>query len=63
MTAALLALGIALTLAVIVFLIGRVRSLKRAASGLNEEVVAHLRALLADSPEGLWRVNPQGITL
>ena len=63
MTAALLALGIALTLAAIVFLVGRVRSLKRAARGLNEEVVAHLRALLADSPEGLWRVNPQGITL
>ena len=63
MTAAFLALGFALALAAVVYLTGRVRRLKRAARGLNEEVVAHLRALLADSPEGLWRVNPQGITL
>jgi PAS domain S-box-containing protein len=62
-TTALLALGIAVTCAAIVFLLGRVRSLKRSARGLNEEVVAHLRALLAVSPEGLWRVDPRGITL
>jgi len=62
-TAAFFALGFALALAAVVYLTGRVRRLKRAAHGLNEEVVAHLRALLVDSPEGLWRVNPQGITL
>ncbi len=63
MTVAYLGLGVALALAAIVYLLLRVRGLKRAARGQNEEVVAHLRALLADSPEGLWRVDPRGITL
>jgi two-component system cell cycle sensor histidine kinase/response regulator CckA len=62
-TAALLALGLAVALAAIVYLLGRVKRLKRSARGQNEEVVAHLRALLADSPEGLWRVDSKGVTL
>ena len=63
MTVAFLGLGFALALAAIVYLLLRLKHLKRAARGQNEEVVAHLRALLADSPEGLWRVDSRGITL
>ena len=63
MTVSLLELSLGLVLVGIVYLLLRVRHIKRAARGLNEQVVAHLRALLADSPEGLWRVDPKGITL
>jgi PAS domain S-box-containing protein len=62
-TVSLLELGFALVLAAIVYLLLRVQHVKRTARGQNEQVIAHLRALLADSPEGLWRVDPQGVTL
>ncbi len=52
-----------IAVAVIVGLLVRVRKWKREARGSNEASAARLGALLANSPEGLWRVDPQGVTL
>ena len=63
MTAALFAVPAAIALAAIVLLAARVRRLGRDARGRGEPSAARLGALLAHTPEGLWRVDPQGVTL
>ncbi len=63
MTAALLAVPAVIALAAIVALIVRVRKLERDVGAHRESATTRLGALLAHTPEGLWRVDPQGVTL
>lgn len=63
MTATLFALLAAAGLVTVLILLRRVRTLERGRAGSVDESLTRLGSLLAHSPEGIWRCDPQGVTL
>ncbi|HEU5310283.1 MAG TPA: PAS domain-containing protein, partial [Candidatus Eisenbacteria bacterium] len=51
-----------LGLGIVALLLARQRMLRRAGRRVPDDGVGYIRSLMENSPEGMWRVDPRGMT-